>query len=277
MKKMLSPVFLVLCFSLLGSASYSDRTVLEFNGPPGKKLDIVLVPSHYYGTKAGANPQWTADAETIRKTLLEHHFWKRYRAKINLYRLDVSLQTDFKQSGPNWAPDEEAIKAFALSKFPQTLDFKQNDQIIFVVESGGYDKDPMKNLPGLTMGHPNIVTLETAKTGALVHEFGHAFGHLGDEYNQQTVLVKSTFPNIATDQPGDKCEDKWGDLIKVVIPAPGTPIEDKLWQISRVVGCYDATAPNSTGKRYRPTSDACVMGMINDGYPFCPVCQRQLA
>ena len=273
MNKLSYFVFLLLALIFLQGCS-NNYTELEVKGPPNEKLDIVLVPSHFYGYDPGSNKQWIADAEAIRKRLLEHHFWKNYRDKINMYRLDVSITNDFKDAGGgSWSPDDETIKELAQTNVP--LDFNQNDQIIFVIESDAYEKDPIYGA-GRTRGDPNVTKLETKLLDVVVHEFGHSFGRLGDEYG---ITIDSSYespPNIATAKPGESCDDKWKDLNKVVIDAPGTWIEPELLRDERIVGCYDNTNEGSPVKSFRPTNQACIMRSNPDAFPFCPVCQRQL-
>jgi len=274
MKNISYPVFLLLALIFMQGCS-DNYTELEVKGPPTEKLDIALVPSHFYGADAGDNPQWVKDAEAVRKRLLEHHFWKNYRDKINIYRLDVSITNDFKKDPEGiWSPDDEIIKELAQTNLP--LDFNQNDQIIFVIESGAYEKDPIHS-EGHTRGDPNVTKLETKKLNVVVHEFGHSFGRLGDEYDKTVDLGwKSPYPNNATPQSGDTCDDKWKDLYKVVIDAPGTWIEHELLRDERKVGCFDNTNEGSPGKLFRPIYQACIMRSNPDEFPFCPVCQRQL-
>lgn len=268
-------VCLVIEVVILMVTGCAHLTELEIHGPSAEKLDIVLVPSHYYGESAGINAQWIADAEAFKKKLLEHHFWIKYRDKINMYRLDVSTGDDFHMQGEYWVPDNQRIKAFALEEVP-FLNFSQNDQIVYVIESDGYQNDPLRNPNiGITRGDPNITRVETSYIGSLVHEFGHAFGNLGDEYPKRVSNSwESNYPNIATEHPDNRCEDKWADLMSIVIEAPGTWIENS--RDNRTVGCYQSNHPDSEGTTYKPTKNACIMDQINDSFPFCPVCQRHL-
>lgn len=252
-------------------------TTLVLNGDPSEKLIIILVPSHYYGENADDNPLWITDANNFKNRLMDHHFFSRYSNKINVYRLNSSTSDDFKMSGSNWIPDQARIKAFVLDEV-SFIDFDQNDQIIFIIESEGYENDPQHNPNiGLTRGDPNLTQIMSSRIGSLVHEFGHSFGRLGDEYpKKHTAAWVSTYPNIATVHDGVRCENKWNDLMNIVIKAQGTWIEGIDMRNLRTVGCYIASHEESEGISYKPTESACIMDQINDSFPFCPVCRRHL-
>lgn len=93
----------------------------------------------------------------------------------------------------------------------------------------------------------------------LIHEFGHAFTNLEDEYVRPVncSLFPSSpqmFANCASLAPGQTCQDKWGDLL-----GSGT--------VDCVPGC-------SSPCWYRPT-DSCIMG-DNLLDHWCAVCAREV-
>ncbi len=103
-----------------------------------------------------------------------------------------------------------------------------------------------------------------------VHEFGHSFGGLGDEYNTDNDLcaipkpgVDVFYPNISA-MPDGKI--KWAQLIEpgTPIPTPSTPeFKDK-------VGAFVGASYCPSGL-YRPV-DNCLMRTLTPGH-FCPVCR----
>jgi len=103
-----------------------------------------------------------------------------------------------------------------------------------------------------------------------VHEFGHSFGGLGDEYNTDNDLcaipksgIDIFYPNISA-MPDGKL--KWAQLIEAgtPIPTPSTPeYKDK-------VGAFMGASYCPTGL-YRPV-DNCLMRTLSPGH-FCPVCR----
>lgn len=267
---------LFICVIAAATALFGQNlTPIKKNGLPADKLDIVLVPAHYYGANAGASQKWQTDAAAFHKRLMQHDLFSRLQDRVNVYRLDVSTANDFTMSGTSWIPDKTRIKAFAKTEAP-FLDFSQNDQIIFIVESTKLRADPRyNNNISITRGDPNILTIESTRLGNLVHEFGHSFGDLGDEYPKTSSKTWiSAHANIATVNAGNRCDDLWGELKKIVILTPGTWLAP--YRDSRIVGCYESQEPTSPGIRYKPTERACVMDSVSDDFPFCPACQRHL-
>lgn len=110
----------------------------------------------------------------------------------------------------------------------------------------------------------------------VVHEFGHSFGGLADEYfYENDPLMSGTYTietepweqNITTLKDFDS---KWKDMLPEGTPIPGKAIPGD----QKTVGVYEG-AGYSTHGVYRPV-DKCRM-RYNDADGFCPVCQRAIA
>ena len=124
----------------------------------------------------------------------------------------------------------------------------------------------------------NAFTLTTAHhpmfRPVVVHEFGHSFGGLGDEYFYDEDIMSEMYPlNI---EPWEQnittlvsFNTKWEDMLKKGTPNP-TPIAQK---DKYPVGVYEGGGYAAKGI-YRP-ADNCRM-RTNDYPVFCPVCQRAL-
>ena len=127
----------------------------------------------------------------------------------------------------------------------------------------------------------NSYTLTTAHHPSfrpvVVHEFGHSFGGLGDEYfydnadnndEMHSLSHEPWEPNITTLVDFDS---KWADMVAegVEIPTEVTPERSANY----VVGIYEGGGYRSKGI-YRPV-DVCRM-RNNTAERFCPVCERAL-
>ena len=127
----------------------------------------------------------------------------------------------------------------------------------------------------------------------LVHEFGHAFGGLGDEYAyddmDESMYPSDTEPwepNLTTRVDFDS---KWKDMIPAgtPVPTPLDPIETetdvrRIWptlspeqkaRLNSSVGLYEGGGYQSKGV-WRPVQE-CRM-RINECEEFCPVCARAI-
>lgn len=127
----------------------------------------------------------------------------------------------------------------------------------------------------------NSYTLTTAHHPAfrpvVVHEFGHSFGGLGDEYfyltsdsNDEMHSLKHEpwEPNITTLVDFDS---KWADMVESGIEIPTKVTKERTKNYT--VGVYEGGGYRTKGI-YRPT-DVCRM-RDNVAERFCPVCERAL-
>lgn len=124
----------------------------------------------------------------------------------------------------------------------------------------------------------NAFTLTTAHhkdfRPVVVHEFGHSFGGLADEYFYENDTMTDTCPldvepweqNITT---RIDFASKWEDLLTPETPVPTHVAESKRYP----VGVYEGGGYSTKGV-YRP-ADYCRM-RVNEWPEFCPVCQRAL-
>ena len=109
----------------------------------------------------------------------------------------------------------------------------------------------------------------------LVHEFGHGFAGLADEYYSSAVAYEDFYPtdiepwepNITTLVDFDS---KWKDMINKKTPVPTPPDVE----YAKTVGVFEGGGYMAKGV-YRPYID-CRMN-TNEASGFCPVCQRAIS
>jgi hypothetical protein len=108
----------------------------------------------------------------------------------------------------------------------------------------------------------------------MVHEFGHLFCGLADEYVEEGGATESLYnlsvepiePNITTLINFDK---KWKNLVSEGVPVP-TPNDAKYYD---KIGAFEGAGYVAKGV-YRPMHD-CIMRSFNTK-SFCPVCNKAL-
>ena len=198
----------------------------------------VTVPSQESGVSVPLRGEW-------RQTPLETHFSTFYS--------DRYLTTP---------------RAFALNDALAGVDF---EHIIVLANTAEYGGGGIYNTYSLAAADHALFE------PVVVHEFGHSFGGLGDEYFYDHDTFNDTYPtdiepwepNITTLVDFDS---KWADMVAagtaVPTPAPSGDADD--WT---TVGVYEGAGYSTRGV-YRP-ADWCRM-RVNRVPAFCPVCRRAL-
>ena len=141
------------------------------------------------------------------------------------------------------------------------------EHIIVLVNTDHYGGGGILNSYNLSMAHHRLTR------PVVVHEFGHSFAGLADEYGYEYEQIpmyphdiEPWEPNITTlvDFHG-----KWEDLIQKKTPIPTPPTAANRHH----VGVYEGAGYALKGV-YRPTMD-CRM-RTNENPEFCPACQRAI-
>ncbi len=220
------------------------------------------------------------DVHVAMEALFEHEPFKSLRDRFHI----VAVKAPSQESGTS-EPGRGIWKNTALhshfdtfysDRYLTTLHLKDMhdwlagipyEHIIVLVNSGRYGGGGIFNSYNLTTTH------HAKYRPVVVHEFGHSFCGLGDEYAYDIEEVpmypkdiEPWEPNLTTlvDFPS-----KWQDLVDKKTPVP-TPLT---MQYKDKVGVYQGAGYNLKDV-YRPCQD-CRM-RTNEHPVFCPVCQRAL-
>lgn len=225
-------------------------------------------------------PTFIDDVHVAMEALFEHEPFKSLRDRFHI----VAVKAPSQESGTS-EPGRGIWKNTALhshfdtfysDRYLTTLHLKDMhdwlagipyEHIIVLVNSGRYGGGGIFNSYNLTTTH------HAKYRPVVVHEFGHSFCGLGDEYAYDIEEVpmypkdiEPWEPNLTTlvDFPS-----KWQDLVDKKTPIP-TPLT---MQYKDKVGVYQGGGYNVKDV-YRPCQD-CRM-RTNEHPVFCPVCQRAL-
>lgn len=142
------------------------------------------------------------------------------------------------------------------------------EHIIILANTDVYGGGGIYNSYALTVAHHPMFK------PVVVHEFGHSFAGLADEYFYEDDTMTDTYPldiepweqNITTRVD---FASKWENMLKEGTPIP-TPVSERK---KYPVGVYEGGGYSAKGI-YRPAYD-CRM-KTNACPEFCPVCQRSI-
>ncbi|MBN1985922.1 MAG: peptidase M64 [Prolixibacteraceae bacterium] len=248
------------------------------NGDPSVKADLVILAEGY--TKTEKN-KFVEDVKRVTSYLFEEEPFKTEKESFNV----KAVFTPSVESGTD-VPGEHIYKnthfnstfyTFDLPRYLTTSDMKTiydaaaqvpYDHVYILVNTERYGGGGFYNF--LT-----VCTADNALTKEVfVHEFGHGFAGLGDEYYTSSVAYEDFYnleiepwePNLTTLVDFDL---KWKKLIAETTPVP-TPRETKY---QNIVGVYEGGGYLSKGI-YSPYID-CRM-KSNEAQEFCPVCKEAI-
>ena len=264
------------------------RYVLK-SGTAEECIDVAIVAEGYTPEEAEL---FYKDAEAAVDAILAHAPFDAYKDRFNF----VAIALPSEDSGVS-VPGEGVWKktalgshfnTFYMDRYLTTLRLRQMhdrlcgipyEHIVILANTDTYGGGGIYNSYTLTTAHhPSFKPV-------VVHEFGHSFGALADEYYYDDQFVEYYYPdcepweqNITTLYDFDS---KWDDMLPKMVSIPTVPVEGNIWKSfhegtdpASLVGVYEGAGYQSKGV-YRPFPD-CRM-KTNAAESFCPVCQRAIA
>ena len=244
-------------------------------------IDVVILAEGY---RIDEMDTFMEDAMITTSEILSYEPFKSHKEKFNFIAV-YSASTDTNVS----VPQEEAWRDTAVGSnfmtfyMPRYLTtgsvYKLYDQVrnipcehlVVLANTDTYGGGGIYNSYTLTTAHhPSFKPV-------VVHEFGHSFGGLGDEYFYDTPdATDETYslahepwePNITTRVDFNS---KWADLIPAGIETPTEVTEER--KAAYTVGLYEGGGYRTKGI-FRPTV-VCRM-RDNVATQFCEVCQRAI-
>lgn len=257
------------------------HTYLHKGGDSKECIDVVILAEGY---RIDEIDTFLDDAMIATSEILSYEPFKSHKDKFNFIAV-ASASADTNVS----VPQDEAWRDTAVGSNFMTFymdryltsgevyvmyDLATNipcEHFIILANTATYGGGGIYNSYTLTTAH------HPAFRPVVVHEFGHSFGGLGDEYFYEGNLDNDEMhslqhepwePNITTLVDFDS---KWADMVEpgIEIPTAVTPERTKNY----IVGVYEGGGYRSKGI-YRPT-DVCRM-RNNVAERFCPVCERAI-
>lgn len=263
-----------------GTARITPHRYLHQGGSIEDCIDVAILAEGY--TEAEMD-LFYRDAEATCEALFNHEPFKKLKDRFNI----VAVASPSEDSGVS-IPLKDEWKSTAVSSHFSTFYSDRYlttsrvksihnwlagipyEHIIILANTDTYGGGGIYNSYTLTTAHHPMFK------PVVVHEFGHSFGGLADEY-AYTDAPSPLYPydkepweqNISTLVD---FESKWKDMVPEGTPVP-TPVKTSEDEIYTSVGVYEGAGYTKKGI-YRPVTE-CRM-KINEAPAFCPVCQRAL-
>ena len=258
-------------------------------------IDLAIVAEGYTRAQMG---KFYSDCQRVVDALFAHEPFTSLKDRFNV----VAVAAESLTSGPSvphlgrWSntPVGTHYDTFYSDRYLMTQDIHRLydllsgvpfEHIIVLVNSDTYGGGGIYNqLTVTTSDHPTFHQV-------LVHEFGHAYAGLGDEYFYDDAY-ESMYPSDT--EPWEPnlttlvdFQSKWADMLPkgTAIPTPPDPKVPNYRQIknekeqrlldaaTQRVGVFEGGGYQSKGV-YRPAQE-CRM-KINEVQHFCPVCTRAI-
>lgn len=275
------------------------------SGNPHQKVDLLILPEGY--TKKEMR-QFRRDVDRYMKVLFSFQPFSTMKDRFNMWYIEAPSE----QSGI----DNPALNCYVNTQFGLTYSTLNLDRYVFPIEnkiirdvaahapydficilfnSPKYGGGSIFNQFSASYSRIDSVGEAWWPDYVFIHEFGHLFGGLGDEYYSSVVSYNDFYPpdvepwepNLTTLINPEKL--KWRDMVEPGTPLP-TPWDkagyDSLPRNSKdqthllrsqkywgKIGCFEGAGYSSAGL-YRPTLDCIMFSKSIDG--FCPVCQNSI-
>lgn len=261
-----------------GTSHVTPYRYIHQSGSSADCIDIAILAEGYTEEEMDI---FYKDAEQAAASLFNHEPFKSMKQHFNIVavaspskdsgvsipRLGKWKQTAFSSHFSTFYSDRY-LTTSSVKDIHEALAGIDYEHIIILANTTEYGGGGIYNSYTLTAAHDKWFN------EVVVHEFGHSFGGLADEYFYEGDVMDDTYPTDA--EPWERnvttlvdFKGKWESLIPSGTPMP-TPVEMK----DKVkVGLYEGAAYSFHGL-YRASYN-CRM-RTNEHPEFCPSCQKAL-
>lgn len=256
----------------------AEVTMIRRSGEPAQSVDVAILAEGYQKKEMG---KFVKDAGRLIDSLFKAEPFASQKSKFNVY----ALKTPSEESGTD-IPGRNiyantlynsTFYTFDIARYLTTTDMKTiHDQaasvpydfLIVLVNTPEYGGGGFYN-------YLSVCSADHALTPKVfVHEFGHQFAGLGDEYYTSEVAYEEFYnlkvepwePNLTTLV---NFKTKWGGMIEPSTPVP-TP---RTSEYEGKTGVFEGGGYMAKGI-FSPVQDCRMKSNKPDS--FCPVCQEAI-
>lgn len=269
--------------ALCSSAVFAEpTTVIQDNGPANDRVDLVILGDGYTAAELGA---YAANVDTLVQQFFAEAPLDEYQPYFNIRRIDVTSN----ESGADH-PERDEFKDTALGAtyncagiqrlicidfaavtavLEASVSLDERDIVLVIVNDTEY---------GGSGGAYAVASIHNSALEVVLHEIGHSFGFLADEYESSPPPCNTSFEpseanaTLQTDRDLIKWNVGGGPPTGWITPE--TPIPYQAGQPTDIPGLYDGGRYCTAGQgMYRPTFNSKMRSL---GVPFGPINGEQL-
>ena len=260
------------------SVNSYKHSIVHGGGDVNNKVDVAFLAEGY---TAAQMDKFRRDVERAWQYMSGVEPFKTYSDMFNIYAVeslsaesgtDIPVKGIYRNTAMNFT-----FSTFDIDRYLTTFDTKAihdaaasvpYDHIIILINSDEYGGGGFYNFYSAGTSNHEL------SLRVIVHEFGHGFAGLGDEYfyadeaNEDMYSIKREpwEPNLTTMQDFDS---KWKNMLSPMTPVP-TPRTKKY---ESAVGVFEGGGYMTKGM-FSPAQD-CIM-RSNNPTEFCPVCRKAI-
>lgn len=256
-------IIVLICIKA-SSQTYSIDTLMR-NGERYNRINLVYLSEGYLIAEM---PAFRTHADKIHNSMFSQAPFLQYKNFFNSYAIKVpSPESGAKHPGnaTDEATDPQPI-ANPTTNFGSTFDFNLIHRLLVVPDASPVNNTLANNFPDYTQpfvlvnsniyggsgGHYATTSANFFSDEIAIHEMGHSFAQLADEY-WVSDMYANEYPNMTSNS--DPATIKW-----------------KNWLGTNGIGIYRYGTSGSPANWYRPHED-CKMQKL--GFPFCSVCTER--
>ena len=244
-----------------------DVDTLLYNGTVDSHINVVVLSEGYQATEFG---QFATHAQALVQTLLTTEPYTQYADHFNVFIVKVpSVQSGTDHPGTGFDVSEPAHPVVSVNTyFGTTFDYNGIHRLLYTSDYASVLSVLAANTPwydtavllvnspyygGAGSGAFAAVSAHASSASIFIHELGHSFVNLADEY-----------------WPGDNYASERVNLTQQTSPAL---VKWTNWMGSAGIGIHQHCCTPIANTWYRPHQN-CAMRVL--GAPFCAVCKQAI-